>query len=134
MLHDPTTSLELGTRYLRQMLDRFGGRVERALAAYNAGPHRVDAWTRAGPDMPAEEFVESIPFTETRNYVMTILANREHYRRLYGARPRRGRPRDVGRAVSFRIGDFKRKIDPALLKREGKTCAATAAPRTSCGR
>ena len=54
---------DFGTRYLRQMLDRFGGRVERALAAYNAGPHRVDAWTATRPDVPAEEFVESIPFT-----------------------------------------------------------------------
>jgi soluble lytic murein transglycosylase len=82
-LHDPTTSLDFGTRYLRLMLDRFGGRVERALAAYNAGPHRVDAWTATRPDVPAEEFVETIPFTETRFYVMTILAAREQYRRLY---------------------------------------------------
>jgi soluble lytic murein transglycosylase len=83
-LHDPVTSLDFGTRYLRQMLDRFSGRVERALAAYNAGPHRVDAWTAGRPDFPDEEFVESIPFTETRYYVMTILASREHYQRLYG--------------------------------------------------
>lgn len=83
-LHDPATSLDFGTHYLRQMLDRFDGHTERALAAYNAGPHRVDAWTAARPDFPAEEFVESIPFTETRFYVMTILASREQYRRLYG--------------------------------------------------
>jgi soluble lytic murein transglycosylase len=83
-LHDPETSLEFGMRYLRDMLDRFGGSVERALAAYNAGPHRVDAWTAGRPDMPAEEFVETIPFTETRNYVMIILAAREQYRRVYG--------------------------------------------------
>jgi soluble lytic murein transglycosylase len=82
-LHEPSVSLEMGTRYLRQMLDRFGGRVERALAAYNAGPHRVEAWTAARPDIDAEEFVESIPFSETRSYVMILLASREHYRRLY---------------------------------------------------
>jgi soluble lytic murein transglycosylase len=82
-LHDPATSLDFGTHYLRQMLDRNGGRVERALAAYNAGPHRVDAWTVDRPDVTAEEFVETIPFTETRFYVMTILASREQYRRLY---------------------------------------------------
>jgi len=86
-LNDPKISLELGTLYLKQMLDRFGGRVEQALAAYNAGPHRVNAWTAGRPDVPAEEFVESIPFTETRNYVMSILAHREHYRRLYGLGP-----------------------------------------------
>lgn len=82
-LHEPSVSLEMGTRYLRQMLDRFGGRVERALAAYNAGPHRVEAWTAYRPEVDAEEFIESIPFTETRNYVMVLLASREQYRRLY---------------------------------------------------
>jgi soluble lytic murein transglycosylase len=87
-LHDAETSLKLGTSYLRQLLNRFGGRVERALAAYNAGPHRVAVWTAAHPDMPAEEFVDSIPFVETRGYVMIILAGREHYRRLYSFAPR----------------------------------------------
>ena len=58
------------------------------LAAYNAGPHRVDAWTALRPDNPAEEFVESIPFTETRALRDDILAGREQYRRLYGLGPR----------------------------------------------
>ncbi len=83
-LHDPETSLDFGTRYLRQMSDRYEGQVERVLAAYNAGPHRVDAWTAGRPQMSAEDFVESIPFTETRFYVMVVLANRDQYRRLYG--------------------------------------------------
>jgi len=83
-LHDPETSLDFGTRYLRQMSDRFEGQVERVLAAYNAGPHRVDAWTAGRPQISAEDFVESIPFTETRFYVMVVLANRDQYRRLYG--------------------------------------------------
>ena len=86
-LHDPKTSLDFGTLYLRQMADRFDNRAERVLAAYNAGPHRVDAWTALRPDETAEEFVESIPFTETRAYVMIILAGREQYRRLYGLNP-----------------------------------------------
>jgi soluble lytic murein transglycosylase len=54
------------------------------LAAYNAGPHRVDAWTLEHGDQSAEEFTETIPFSETRGYVMIVLANREQYRRLYG--------------------------------------------------
>ena len=86
-LHNPEVSLTFGTRYLRQMSDDFGGRIERALAAYNAGPHRVAAWTAARPDVAAEEFVETIPFTETRGYVMIILANAERYRRLYSLGP-----------------------------------------------
>ena len=83
-LHDPQTSLDFGTRYLRQMSERYDGAVERVLAAYNAGPHRVDAWTTLHPGLTAEEFIETIPFTETRVYVMIILAGREQYRRLYG--------------------------------------------------
>lgn len=83
-LHDPETSLDFGTHYLRQMSERFPGAVEKVLAAYNAGPHRVDAWTAARGELPAEEFIEGIPFSETRTYVMIVLANREQYRRLYG--------------------------------------------------
>ena len=84
VLQDPTTSLDFGTRYLRQMSARFPGAVEKVLAAYNAGPERVDAWTAARGELPPEEFIESIPFTETRTYVMIVLAAREQYRRLYG--------------------------------------------------
>lgn len=87
-LHDPVTSLDFGTHYLRQMVDEFGGSVEKVLAAYNAGPHRVVAWTAAHGELGAEEFIETIPFSETRTYVMIILSSREHYRRLYGL----GRP------------------------------------------
>jgi soluble lytic murein transglycosylase len=86
-LYDAETSLNLGTTYLRQLMNRFGGRPERALAAYNAGPSRVVTWTAARPGMSAEEFVDSIPFVETRGYVMIILAAREHYRRLYSFAP-----------------------------------------------
>jgi soluble lytic murein transglycosylase len=91
-LHDPQTSLDFGTHYLRQMGQRFPDAVEKVLAAYNAGPHRVTAWTAARGELPADEFIESIPFTETRTYVMIVLANREQYRRLYGL----GRPGPPG--------------------------------------
>lgn len=87
MLHRPETSLTFGTRYLRQMLDRFNSRPEAALAAYNAGPHRVDRWLAPNPQIRSDEFAESIPFTETRNYVMIILGARDQYRRLYGLEP-----------------------------------------------
>jgi soluble lytic murein transglycosylase len=83
-LNDPVTSLDFGTHYLRQMSERYSGAVEQVLAAYNAGPHRVDAWTALRGEQPPEEFIETIPFSETRAYVMIVLANREQYRRLYG--------------------------------------------------
>jgi soluble lytic murein transglycosylase len=60
------------------------GAVEKVLVGYNAGPHRVDKWTALRPGLPAEEFIDTIPFTETRFYVRIVLTNREAYRRLYG--------------------------------------------------
>jgi soluble lytic murein transglycosylase len=86
-LYEPGVSLDLGTHYLARLLERFGGRIERALAAYNAGPHRVVRWIADRPDMPADEFIESIPFSETRHYVAVVLANQAHYRRLYALAP-----------------------------------------------
>jgi soluble lytic murein transglycosylase len=65
------------------MLDRFGGRVDYALASYNAGPHRVRAWTRMDLNLDPEEFIEEIPFTETRKYVKLVLRNEMLYRRIY---------------------------------------------------
>ena len=78
-LLDPNMNIRLGTRYLRQMLDRFGGVQEYALAAYNAGDNRVTEWQAAGPYSGIDEFVESIPFTQTREYVEAILRNEETY-------------------------------------------------------
>ncbi|HXY40038.1 MAG TPA: transglycosylase SLT domain-containing protein [Vicinamibacteria bacterium] len=83
-LSDPHVSLDFGTHYLKQMSDRYSGSIEKVLAAYNAGPERVDAWTAERGERSAEEFIETIPFTETRSYVMLIMASREHYRRIYG--------------------------------------------------
>jgi peptidoglycan lytic transglycosylase len=81
-LLDPETNIRLGTRYLRQMLDKFGGVQEYALAAYNAGDNRVADWEAAGPYEGMDEFVESIPFTQTREYVEAVLRNIETYRAI----------------------------------------------------
>ena len=84
-LLNPETNIRLGTRYLRQMLDRFGGVQEYALAAYNAGDSRVVDWEAAGPYQGIDEFVESIPFTQTRDYVEAILRNIEVYKDIDAA-------------------------------------------------
>jgi soluble lytic murein transglycosylase len=84
-LYTPTVNLELGTRYFRGMVDKFGGSFEYALAAYNAGSDRVEEWLGQGKYRDQQEFVESIPFTETREYVQAILRNASVYRQLYGA-------------------------------------------------
>jgi len=81
-LLDPETNIRLGTRYLKQTLDHFGGVPEYALAAYNAGDSRVEDWQAAGPYSGIDEFVESIPFTQTRDYVQAILRNIEIYREI----------------------------------------------------
>jgi peptidoglycan lytic transglycosylase len=83
-LLNPTVNLELGTTNLRLVLARFGGQQEYALAAYNAGDVPVRQWMSAGNYKDIAEFVESIPYTETREYVQAILRNREIYRSLYG--------------------------------------------------
>ncbi len=83
MLLEPTINIQLGTRYFAQLLDRYNGVLEYSLAAYNAGSDRVDDWRGAGPYRDTAEFVESIPFTETREYVQAILRNASVYRRLY---------------------------------------------------
>ncbi len=82
-LLNPATNLQLGTENLKQVLNRFGGQTEYALAAYNAGDVPVRQWTSEGNYKDIAEFVESIPYTETREYVQAIVRNRQMYRALY---------------------------------------------------
>jgi soluble lytic murein transglycosylase len=84
VLLQPAANLRIGTSIIRSMLDQTNGSIEQTLAAYNAGPNRVAEWlTWANYREPAE-FVESIPFTETRDYVQAVMRNADMYRRLYG--------------------------------------------------
>lgn len=82
-LFTPAVNLQLGTRYFRSMVDKFGA-FEYALAAYNAGDSRVQAWMGYGKYRDIAEFVESIPFTQTREYVQAIMRNAYVYRQIYG--------------------------------------------------
>ena len=82
-LYTPTVNLQLGTRYFKSMVDKFGS-FEYALAAYNAGSDRVEDWLAQGKYRDPQEFVESIPFTETREYVQAIMRNANVYKQLYG--------------------------------------------------
>ena len=97
-LYQPALNIELGTAYLRDQFDKFG-RIEYVAAAYNAGPNRIPRW-RATLPAEMDEFVEEIPFRETRGYVQGVIRNAAQYRRLYddngnfkpnvGAHPLRG--------------------------------------------
>lgn len=73
---DPDENVRVGTKYLAQMIKRFDGNVAMALAAYNAGPHRVNKWMKGlKAEWGYREFIESIPFKETRGYVASIMRN-----------------------------------------------------------
>jgi len=86
MLFTPDTNLRMGTYYLKQLSDELQGKWEATLASYNAGKSHVTAWLAAGNYREPAEFVESIPFNETRVYVQSVLRNAEVYRKLYGAK------------------------------------------------
>jgi soluble lytic murein transglycosylase len=91
-LLNPETNIRLGTRYLKQTLDKFDGQAPYAFAAYNAGGSRVTDWEAIGKYHGMDEFVESIPFTETREYVQAILRNESIYRELNKAHQGTGGP------------------------------------------
>ncbi|HZL25356.1 MAG TPA: transglycosylase SLT domain-containing protein [Acidobacteriaceae bacterium] len=86
LLLNPSINLQLGTRDLRQSLDRYNGQVEYALASYNAGDTPVHQWIAMGDYKDIPEWVESIPYSETREYVQAIMRNREMYRAVYGGK------------------------------------------------
>jgi soluble lytic murein transglycosylase len=82
-LLQPAVNLRIGTAILRSMLDRNSGRLEQTLASYNAGPARAAEWIEWNHYREPAEFVETIPFTETRDYVQAVIRNAGIYRRLY---------------------------------------------------
>jgi soluble lytic murein transglycosylase len=84
MLFTPDTNVKIGTYYLKALLDQLQGKWEATLASYNAGKSRVTGWMAETAYRDPAEFVESIPFSETRVYVQSVLRNAEVYRRLYG--------------------------------------------------
>jgi soluble lytic murein transglycosylase len=86
LLFDPGVSIRLGTQYLRGQLDSWDGDWYRTLAAYNAGPGRVHQWLKWSDYRDPVEFMESIPFTETREYVQAVLRNADMYRELYSGK------------------------------------------------
>jgi soluble lytic murein transglycosylase len=85
LLFQPAANLKIGVSIFSAMLDKNGGNLEQTLAAYNAGPNRAAEWRAWNTYREPAEFVESIPFTETRDYVQAVLRNADIYRRLYAA-------------------------------------------------
>jgi soluble lytic murein transglycosylase len=83
-LNDPDVNIDLGTRYLRTLLTRFGGDPLKAIAAYNGGERAVVKWQRQFAELADDEFVESITYRETRDYVKRVVANYRTYQQRYG--------------------------------------------------
>jgi soluble lytic murein transglycosylase len=86
MLFTPEMNLKIGTYYLKVLFDQLHGKWEETLASYNAGKGRVNTWVASNNYREPAEFVESIPFSETRLYVQSVLRNAEVYRRLYAVK------------------------------------------------
>ena len=88
MLFQPEVNLKLGTYYLKTLLDQQNGKWEQTLASYNAGKARADEWSTWATYREPAEFIETVPFTETRNYIQIVLRNADVYRRLYASSER----------------------------------------------
>ena len=90
-------NIRFGTHYLKTVMNRFDNNVALAAAAYNAGPRNVRRWLPKNRIMPADLWVETVPFSETRNYVQAVLAYATVFDRSLGA----------NRLMSSRMGDIK---------------------------
>ena len=82
-LFEPELNIRLGTKHLRDLLDQYKGDKVAVIASYNAGAHNVNKWRKIYGSLARDEFVECIPFGETRDYVKKVLAAEAVYRRLY---------------------------------------------------
>ncbi len=76
-------NIQFGTYFFHNLLNSYGGQAELALASYNAGPGRANLWRTWGPYREPAEFIETVPFHQTRGYIQIVLRNADVYRRLY---------------------------------------------------
>lgn len=83
-LFDQETNIRFGVKYLEQLLQQFSGNIIHAVAAYNAGPQVVSSWIQKYGEKEPDEFVELIPYRETRQYVKRVLRSYREYSRLAG--------------------------------------------------
>lgn len=98
-LYNPEMNIKYGSYYYQKLLNQFDGHYALALAAYNAGPTRVKQWLPEDSTVPADIWIETIPFRETRDYVSTVLA----YALIYQQRTQ---------SNDLSMNDFTRDIEP----------------------
>jgi soluble lytic murein transglycosylase len=114
-LLDPARNVELGSRFLGFLLKRYNGMPPLAIASYNGGEGAVDRWLRERGDLELDEFLETIPYDETRNYTKRVLSSFLAYSWLY-------EPRKPVPELSF-------KLKPARPERVGRPPARTSKSR-----
>jgi len=104
-LRDPEVNIALGIWYLSRLMARFDGQYPMAVGSYNGGPHNIGRWLRSKHGIGMEEFVEEIPFNETRDYVKKVVRNYAIYLAIYDEDayvqvPRTTRP-DNSKVINF---------------------------------
>lgn len=82
-LFDPKTNIKFGTAYFRQIRERLGNSSVYAVAGYNGGPGAVEKWLRTFPYQDVDQFIENIPYDQTREYVRKVYGSYWNYRRIY---------------------------------------------------
>ena len=107
-LYHAETNILFGTAYLRMIMDRFNAHPVLATAAYNAGPYRVSTWLPQRKAVPADIWIETVPFRETRDYVRNVLAYTAIYEQRLG---RKGEP------LSRRMPPIPPRDSPAVEQR-----------------
>ena len=115
-LFDPNANIELGMLYIANLTRATGG-PEYAAAAYNAGEDRIALWKSERPNAEVPELVESIPFTETREYVQIVVRNADMYRALYGESP----------SATFAAASCSRQVPPTAAPSSSSAETAVAA-------
>ncbi|MGC4048509.1 MAG: lytic transglycosylase domain-containing protein [Paludibaculum sp.] len=112
----PDINLNIGTYYLQHQLAARNGSVEDTLAGYNAGPSRVPVWRTWWDFREPSEFVETIPFTQTREYVQIVMRNAEMYRRIYANEPYTAEPEPPETPATITSAPPARKTAKAPVK------------------
>jgi soluble lytic murein transglycosylase len=87
LLFEPEVAIELAAWYFRQLLNNFQGQLPLAMAAYNAGPHRVKVWLEFKGHLPLDELIEEIPYAQAREYAKKVTHHLALYRRIYEGYP-----------------------------------------------
>jgi soluble lytic murein transglycosylase len=114
-LFDPDKNLEVGSRFLAFLLEHYSGAVPLVISGYNAGEGGVDRWLKERGDLELDEFIETIPFDETRGYTKRVLSSYLTYAWLY-------EPKTPVPAIDFKLHkpDAKKAVAKAPEKSQDK--------------